>query len=52
MLMEEVKKIFLMGDRGHTNDPNIFDEMMSDIDFEKWLDAMKSEIDSMHSKQI
>ena len=41
-----------MGDRGHTNDPNIFDEMMSDIDFEKWLDAMKSEIDLMHSNQV
>ena len=41
-----------MGDRGHTDDPNIFDEMISDIDFEKWLDAMKSEIDSMHSNQV
>ena len=25
---------------------------MSDINFEKWLDAMKSEIDSMHSNQV
>ena len=25
---------------------------MSDIDLEKWLDAMKSEIDSMHSNQF
>ena len=41
-----------MGDRGHGDDPNIFDEVMSDIDFEKWLDTMKSEIDSMHSNQV
>ena len=49
MLMEEVKKMILMGDRDNGDDPNTFDEMMSDIDFEKWLDAMKSKIDSMHS---
>ena len=47
--MEKVKEMFLMGDKGHGDDPNIFDEAMSDIDFEKWLDTMKSEIDSMHS---
>ena len=35
ILTEKVKKIFLMGDRGHTNDPNTFDEVMSDIDFKK-----------------
>ena len=29
MLMEEVKKIFLMGDKNHDDDPNTFDEMMS-----------------------
>ena len=52
MLMEEVKEIFFIKDRGHTDDPNTFDEMMPDIDFEKWLDAMKLEIDSMHSNQV
>ena len=41
-----------MGDRGHTDDPNTFDEAMSDIDSKKQLDAMKSEIDSMHSNQV
>ena len=35
MLMEEVKKIFFIGDRGHSDDPNTFDEAMSVIDFEK-----------------
>ena len=52
MLTEKVKKIFLMGDRGHGDDSNIFDDMMSDIDFEKQLDTMKSEIDSMHLNQV
>ena len=52
MVTEEVKKIFFMGRRGHDDDPNIFDEKMSDIDFKKWLDAIKSEIDSMHSNQV
>ena len=49
MLIEDIKKIFLMRDRGHSDDPTTFNEMMSDIDFEKWLDVMKSKIDSMHS---
>ena len=31
-----------MGDKGHGDDPNTFDEAMSDIDSKKWLDAMKS----------
>ena len=35
MLTEEVKKIFFMEDRGHGDDPNTFDEVMSDIDFKK-----------------
>ena len=41
-----------MGDKSHDDDPNTFDEMISDINFEKWLDAMKLEIDSMHSNQV
>ena len=51
-LMEELKKMFLMRDRGHGDDSNIFDEAMSDINSEKWLDAMKSEIDLMHLNQV
>ena len=46
MMKEDVEKAFFMGDRSHGDDLNIFDETMSDIDFEKWLDAMKSKIDS------
>ena len=41
-----------MRDRGHGDDSNTFDETLSDIDLKKWLDAMKSEIDSMHSNQV
>ena len=35
MLIEEIKKIFFMKDKDHNDDPNIFDETMSDIDSEK-----------------
>ena len=35
MLIEKIEEIFLMGDKSHGNDPNTFDEMMSDIDFDK-----------------
>ena len=52
MLMEKVKKIFFIGDRGHGNDLNTFDEVMSDIDFKKWLDTIKSEINSIYSNQV
>ena len=52
VLTEEVRKIFFMGDRGHGDDPNTFDKAISNIDSKKWLDAMKSEIDSMHSNQV
>ncbi|XP_020081112.1 uncharacterized protein LOC109704749 [Ananas comosus] len=41
-----------MGDREHRDDPKTYNEVIFDIDSEKWLDAMKSEIDSMHSNQV
>ncbi|KAK4397684.1 hypothetical protein Sango_1243900 [Sesamum angolense] len=34
------------------NDPKTYEEAMSDIDSGKWLEAMKSEIDSMSSNQV
>ncbi|KAL0373444.1 UNVERIFIED_CONTAM: hypothetical protein Sradi_3260100 [Sesamum radiatum] len=34
------------------NDPKIYGEAMSDIDSDKWLEAMKSEMDSMGSNQV
>ena len=41
-----------MKDRDIRNDPNTYDEAMLDIDSEKWMEVMKSKIDSMHSNQI
>ena len=41
-----------MRDRDIMNDPKTYDEAILDIDFEKWMEAMKSEIDSMHSNQV
>ena len=52
MLKEDVEKAFLMGDGGHGDDPSTFEETISDINFEKWLDAMKLEIDLMHLNQV
>ena len=52
MLAEDVEKIFLIGDKAHGDDLKTYDEAMSDIDSKKWLSAMKSEIDSIHSNQI
>ncbi|KAL0292824.1 UNVERIFIED_CONTAM: Retrovirus-related Pol polyprotein from transposon TNT 1-94 [Sesamum angustifolium] len=34
------------------NNPKTYREAMSDIDSEKWLEAMKSEMDSMSSNQV
>ncbi|KAL0367253.1 UNVERIFIED_CONTAM: hypothetical protein Sradi_3615400 [Sesamum radiatum] len=34
------------------NDPKTYGEAMSDIDSDKWLEAMKSEMDSMGSNQV
>ncbi|KAK4390543.1 hypothetical protein Sango_2117600 [Sesamum angolense] len=35
-----------------SNDPRIYGETMLDIDSDKWLEAMRSEIDSMLSNQM
>ena len=49
ILIEDLGEAFLVGDRDIRNDPKTYDEAMLDVDSEKWMDAMKSEIDSMHS---
>ena len=41
-----------MKNGAHGDDPKIYDEAISDIDSEKCLEAMRSEIDSMHSNQV
>ena len=35
MLTKKVEKIFFMGDKGHEDDLNIFDEAMSDFNLKK-----------------
>ena len=44
--------MFLVGNGAHGDDPKTYNEAISDIDSEKWLEAMQSEIDSMHSNQV
>ena len=52
MFTKEVKELFLMGEKDHLNDSRTYAEAISNIDFEKWLSAMKSEIDSLHINQV
>ena len=50
-ISEDVEKMFLIENGVHGDDPKTYDKTISNIDSEKWLEAMKSEIDSMHSNQ-
>ena len=52
IILEKVEKIFLVGNGAHSDDPKTYNEAISDIDSEKWLEAMQSEIDSMHSNHV
>ena len=52
ILIEKVEKIFLMGDTKYRDNFKIYNEVMSDIDSEKWLEAMKSNVDSIHFNQV
>ena len=49
ILIEDLEEVFLIEDRDIRNDPKTYDEVMLDVDSEKWMEVMKSEIDSMHS---
>ncbi|XP_052209257.1 uncharacterized protein LOC127812770 [Diospyros lotus] len=40
------------GDNDHSDDPTIYQEAISDIDSNKWLEAIKSEMDSMYENQV
>ena len=44
--------MFLTGNGAHGDNPKTYDEVISDIDSKKWLEVMRSEIDSMHSNQV
>ena len=52
ILIEVLEEAFLIGDRDIRNDLKTYNEAMLDVDSEKWMEAMKSENDSMHSNQI
>ena len=41
-----------MEDKDHVDDPRTYDEAISYINSEKWLNTMKSEMDSMHIKHV
>ena len=42
-ILKDIEKIFLMKNRIHGDDSKTYDEVILDIDFEKWLKAIKSE---------
>ena len=37
IITEDIEKMFLMKNGIHVDDPKIYDEMISDINSEKWL---------------
>ena len=51
-LHENMQELFIHGDTDHTDDPTTYEEAISDIDSSKWLEAMKSEMDSMYTNQV
>jgi len=46
------QELFLVGDNDHFDDPTPYQEAISDIDSNRWLEAMKSEMDSMYKNQV
>ncbi|PKI43689.1 hypothetical protein CRG98_035920 [Punica granatum] len=51
-LHENVQELFVHGDNDHRDDPTTYEEAISDIDSSKWLEAVKSEMDSMSKNQV
>ncbi|CAL9019312.1 unnamed protein product, partial [Prunus brigantina] len=51
-LHENEGELNLLSDCKDIEDPLNYNEAMSDIDSQKWLGAMKSEIDSMYTNQV
>ena len=51
-ISEDVEEMILIGNGVHGDDLKTYDEAISDIDSEKWLEPMKSKIDSMHLNQV
>ncbi|CAL2271896.1 unnamed protein product [Prunus armeniaca] len=51
-LHENEGELNLLSDCKDIEDPSNYNEAMSDIDSQKWLRAMKSEMDSMYTNQV
>ncbi|PKI71841.1 hypothetical protein CRG98_007780 [Punica granatum] len=51
-LHENVQELFIHGNNDHRDDPTTYEEDISDIDSSKWLEAMKSKMDSMSKNQV
>ncbi|PPZ39290.1 hypothetical protein C5P26_25665, partial [Escherichia coli] len=51
-LHEEEQELSTHEEVDHGDDPLTYEEAISDIDSSKWIDAMKSEIDSMYKNQV
>ena len=49
---EDLEKVFFMGDRDIRNDPKTYNEVILDVDSERWMEAMKSKIDSIHFNKV
>ena len=52
IILEDVEEIFLTKNEVHGDNTKTYNKAISDIDSEKWLETVKSEIDSMHSNQV
>ncbi len=51
-LHEYEQELFAYEETGHGDDPLMYEESILDIDSSKWIEAMKSEMDSMYKKQF
>ncbi|CAL8169135.1 unnamed protein product [Prunus armeniaca] len=51
-LHENEGELNLLSDCKDIEDPSKYNEAMLDIDSQKWLGAMKSEMDSMYTNQV
>ena len=52
LLHEQDFESFLVGETDHGDDPRSYEEAILDRDSGKWLEAMNSEIESMHANQV
>ena len=52
IISEDVEKIFFIENEIHGDDPETYNKTISDIDSKKWSEAIKSEINLMHSNQV